>query len=87
MMFYTWQCKLKDLISLCGSAADLCLNCRIFKCLCISAEAEEKYGADNLKIYQSAFTPMYYAMTENKVKCTMKLICLLPQEKVFLCDI
>lgn len=46
------------------------------------AEAEEKYGAENLKIYQSGFTPMYYAMTENKVRCTMKLICLLPHEKV-----
>lgn len=46
------------------------------------AEAEKEHGADKLKIYRSAFTPMYYAMTETKVKCTMKLICLLPEEKV-----
>lgn len=45
-------------------------------------EAAEAYGADKLKIYRSTFTPMYYSMTENKVKCSMKLICLLPEEKV-----
>lgn len=45
-------------------------------------EAKEKYGADKIKIYRSTFVPMYYAMTENKVKCSMKLICLLPEEKV-----
>ncbi|KAH3812400.1 glutathione reductase, mitochondrial-like [Dreissena polymorpha] len=46
------------------------------------AEAEKAYGADNLKIYRTTFTPMYYAMTETKVKCSMKLVCLLPDEKV-----
>ncbi|CAH1781325.1 unnamed protein product [Owenia fusiformis] len=46
------------------------------------AEAAAKYGAENLKIYKSSFTPMYYAVTERKVKCHMKLICALPEEKV-----
>lgn len=48
------------------------------------AEADAKYGADKIKVYRSTFTPMYYAMTETKVKCSMKLICLLPEEKVIL---
>ncbi|WAR28770.1 GSHR-like protein [Mya arenaria] len=46
------------------------------------AEAEKEYGADKIKVYRSTFTPMYYAMTETKVMCSMKLICLLPDEKV-----
>ncbi|XP_045201495.2 glutathione reductase, mitochondrial-like [Mercenaria mercenaria] len=45
-------------------------------------EAEKKYGADKIKIYGSTFVPMYYAMTENKVRCSMKLVCLKPEEKV-----
>ncbi|XP_013069703.2 glutathione reductase, mitochondrial-like isoform X1 [Biomphalaria glabrata] len=45
-------------------------------------EAERKYGREKLKIYTSNFLPMYYAMTENKVRCNMKLICVLPDEKV-----
>ncbi|KAL4220178.1 hypothetical protein ACF0H5_020586 [Mactra antiquata] len=46
-------------------------------------EAEKEYGAENIKVYKSVFTPMYYAMTEHKVKCSMKLICLKPEnEKV-----
>ncbi|KAH9488315.1 hypothetical protein Btru_063767 [Bulinus truncatus] len=45
-------------------------------------EAERKYGRDKLKIYTSNFLPMYYAMTENKVRCNMKLICVLSEEKV-----
>ncbi|ESP04485.1 hypothetical protein LOTGIDRAFT_136113 [Lottia gigantea] len=45
-------------------------------------EAEKKFGKDNLKIYTSNFTPMYYAVTEHKGKCFMKLICALPDEKV-----
>ena len=48
----------------------------------VIAEAEKKYGADKLKIYRSSFTPMYHAITKRKTKCHMKLICLLPNEKV-----
>jgi glutathione reductase (NADPH) len=46
------------------------------------AEAEKAHGADKLKIYRSSFTPMYHAITRRKTKCHMKLICLLPTEKV-----
>ena len=45
-------------------------------------EAIEKYGKDNLKIYQSKFINMHYAMTTHKPKTHYKLICLLPEEKV-----
>ncbi|CAL1542980.1 unnamed protein product [Lymnaea stagnalis] len=46
------------------------------------AEAESKYGREKLKIYTSNFVPMYYAVLEKKVRCNMKLICVLPDEKV-----
>ncbi|XP_060065480.1 glutathione reductase, mitochondrial-like [Ylistrum balloti] len=45
-------------------------------------EARTKYGDDKIKIYSSVFTPMYYAVTQTKHKCSMKLVCLLPEEKV-----
>ncbi|OUM55478.1 hypothetical protein BVG19_g5023 [[Candida] boidinii] len=46
-------------------------------------EATAKYGADDLKIYTSKFTSMYYAMTEHKSPTAYKLICLKSQnEKV-----
>ena len=48
-----------------------------------TAEAEKAYGADKLKMYRSSFTPMYHAVTKRKTKCHMKLICLLPNEKVW----
>ncbi|KAL5256581.1 hypothetical protein ACHWQZ_G011731 [Mnemiopsis leidyi] len=46
------------------------------------AEAEEKYGAENIRIYQSKFTNMYFAMTTRKPKTYMKLICKLPEEQI-----
>lgn len=45
-------------------------------------EAEKQFGKDSIRIYTSTFTPMYYAVTEAKYKCSMKLVCLLPEEKV-----
>ncbi|XP_033760443.1 glutathione reductase, mitochondrial-like [Pecten maximus] len=45
-------------------------------------EARTKHGDDKIKVYSSVFTPMYYAVAEEKHKCSMKLICLLPEEKV-----
>lgn len=64
-----------------------CLNffwkCILYKsCLFVAEEARAKYGADKIKIYNSTFTPMYYAVTSRKEKCSMKLICALPEEKV-----
>ncbi|XP_003383104.1 PREDICTED: glutathione reductase, mitochondrial-like [Amphimedon queenslandica] len=46
------------------------------------AEAIKEFGNEKLKIYTSTFTPLYYALTSRKVKCHMKLICVLPDEKI-----
>jgi len=47
-------------------------------------EAIEKYGKENLKIYNTSFTAMYYAMMEpeDKGPTKYKLICQGPDEKV-----
>lgn len=45
-------------------------------------DAKEKYGDDKIKIYKTKFTNMYHAMTERKTSTVMKLVCLLPEEKV-----
>lgn len=47
-------------------------------------QAVEKYGRENLKIYKTNFTAMYYAMMdpEQKGPTAYKLICAGPEEKV-----
>ncbi|MGX7031373.1 glutathione-disulfide reductase [Vagococcus zengguangii] len=45
-------------------------------------EALEQYGEDQVKIYRSQFNPMLYALQDRKVKSTMKLICVGPEEKI-----
>ena len=45
-------------------------------------EAEAMHGKDKIKIYQSTFTNMYHAVTTRKTSTKMKLVCLLPNEKV-----
>ncbi|KAK3941760.1 glutathione reductase [Diplogelasinospora grovesii] len=47
-------------------------------------QAVEKYGRENLKIYKTSFTAMYYAIMdpENKGPTSYKLICAGPEEKV-----
>jgi glutathione reductase (NADPH) len=47
-------------------------------------EAVEKYGKENVKIYQTSFTAMYYAMMEKEAKAPTryKIVCQGPQEKV-----
>ena len=47
-----------------------------------SEEAVAKHGKDKIKLYTSSFTPMYHAVTKRKTPCKMKLIVLLPTEKV-----
>lgn len=44
--------------------------------------AKEKYGAEQLKIYTSKFTPMQYALAQNKQACEMKLVCVGKEEKI-----
>lgn len=45
-------------------------------------EAAYKYGEDKIKVYHSRFTPMYFAVTEYRQKCSMKLICAGPEETI-----
>ena len=47
-------------------------------------EARKKYGDENIKVYNSSFTAMYYAMMEQKDKgpTSYKLICTGKEEKV-----
>lgn len=45
-------------------------------------QAIEMYGKDKLKIYVSLGQSMYFSVTERKEKTAIKLICLLPDEKV-----
>ncbi|OFI46905.1 glutathione-disulfide reductase [Floricoccus penangensis] len=48
----------------------------------ISEEAAiEKYG-DQIKIYKSTFTPLYFGLNDYKQKCNMKLVCLGKEEKI-----
>lgn len=47
-------------------------------------DAKEKFGADNIKVYQSKFTSMYYALMEPEEKepTVYKIIVTGPEEKV-----
>jgi len=49
----------------------------------LSEEAAVKqYGRENVKVYRSTFTNMYYALLEDKGKTSIKLVCVGPEEKV-----
>ncbi|NXC26274.1 GSHR protein, partial [Campylorhamphus procurvoides] len=45
-------------------------------------EAVAAHGRENVKIYSTSFTPLYHAVTQRKVKCVMKLVCVGKEEKV-----
>ncbi len=48
------------------------------------ADAREHYG-DDVRVYESQFTPMYYALGEKKPQTRMKLVTAGPGEKVVGC--
>ena len=50
------------------------------------AQAREEYGED-VKVYQSGFVPMIYAMSEEKVRSAMKLITVGDEEKIVGCHV
>ncbi len=51
-------------------------------------DAIEKYGKRHIKIYQSRFIPLYYALHDNnKIPVYMKLITLGDQEKIIGCHL
>ena len=45
-------------------------------------QARENYGDDNVTVFKSSFVPMYYAMTEHKPRCDMKLVTVGPERRV-----
>ncbi|UTO06210.1 glutathione-disulfide reductase [Moraxella sp. FZLJ2107] len=45
-------------------------------------QAVAYYGADQIKVYHSSFTPMYSAVTQHREPCRMKLVCLGSDEKI-----
>ncbi|MDT2795560.1 glutathione-disulfide reductase [Enterococcus sp. DIV0176] len=45
-------------------------------------EALKKYGEKEIKVYRSRFTPMYFALSDYRQKCEMKLICVGKEEKI-----
>ncbi|MGX2970142.1 glutathione-disulfide reductase [Ursidibacter sp. B-7004-1] len=45
-------------------------------------QAIEQYGAENVKVYKSSFTPMYSAITQHRQPCRMKLVCAGKEEKI-----
>jgi len=50
-------------------------------------EAVQAHGADNVKVYETRFTPMYHAFTRRKVKCSIKLIVAGATEKIVGCHV
>lgn len=44
--------------------------------------AVKKYGSENIKVYNTKFTAMYYSMLTEKSPTRYKLVCLGPEEKV-----
>ncbi|MTB64779.1 glutathione-disulfide reductase [Streptococcus sp. zg-86] len=45
-------------------------------------EAEKEFGADNIKVYTSAFTSMYTALAQNRQAAKFKLVTTGPEEKI-----
>ena len=46
------------------------------------AEARQQYGSEHIKVYTSAFTAMYTAVTQHRQPCRMKLVCAGADEKI-----
>ena len=45
-------------------------------------QAREQFGDDQVKVYKSAFTAMYTAVTQHRQPCRMKLVCVGAEEKI-----
>ena len=45
------------------------------------------YGLENVRVYETRFTPMFHAFTARTVKCSMKLVVTGPEEKIVGCHI
>ncbi|XP_043228440.1 glutathione reductase, mitochondrial-like isoform X2 [Amphibalanus amphitrite] len=45
-------------------------------------EARDKFGDAAVRVYRSSFAPLYYALSERKVKTHMKLVCAGDEQRV-----
>lgn len=45
-------------------------------------QAKEQHGEENVKVYKSAFTAMYTAVTQHRQPCRMKLVCVGKDERI-----
>nr|WP_246483516.1 hypothetical protein [Paenacidovorax monticola] len=45
-------------------------------------QARERFGPGAVKVYQSAFTAMYTAVTRRRQPARMKLVCVGPEERI-----
>lgn len=48
----------------------------------LSEEAAIAQYGEEIKVYRSRFTPMYFALNDYRQKCEMKLVCLGKEEKI-----
>lgn len=46
------------------------------------SKAIEQFGAEQVKVYTSSFTPMYSAITQHRQPCRMKLVCVGEEQKI-----
>ena len=51
------------------------------------AQAIEQFGIDNVKVYETRFTPMHYAFSQRQIPCTMKLVVTGPDETIVGCHV
>jgi glutathione reductase (NADPH) len=49
--------------------------------------AVERYGAEQIRIYETGFTPMYYAFGERQPRCFMKLVVAGAEERIVGCHL
>lgn len=54
---------------------------------CSELRARKVYGDENVKTYQTKFTPMYGALTKDKISTAMKLVTAGTEEKIVGCHI
>lgn len=45
-------------------------------------DAKQTYGAENVQVYTSVFTPMRYAFTKHQIKTALKLVCVGEEQRV-----
>jgi glutathione reductase (NADPH) len=49
--------------------------------------AVKAYGASEVKVYETRFTPMFHAFTRRKMKCSIKLVVIGETEKIIGCHV